>query len=47
LNADLQLVADANKKLEGQLKQIGKLESMLNIIGKERAGFMRRPGDGE
>jgi chromosome segregation ATPase len=47
LNADLQLVADANKKLEGQLKQIGKLESMLNIIGKERPGFMRRQGDGE
>jgi len=41
LNADLQLVAEANKKLEGQLKQIGKLENMLNTIAEERGIHLR------
>lgn len=36
LNNDLQLVADANKKLETQLKRIGELESMLNMMSGER-----------
>lgn len=36
LNNDLQLVADANKKLEGQMKRIGELESMLNMMAGER-----------
>ncbi|HMU46449.1 MAG TPA: hypothetical protein PKC72_08785 [Chitinophagaceae bacterium] len=36
LNADLQMVADANKKLESQMKQIGKIENMLNTIAEER-----------
>jgi DNA repair exonuclease SbcCD ATPase subunit len=36
LNNDLQLVADANKKLETQMKRIGELESMLNLIAGER-----------
>jgi chromosome segregation ATPase len=36
LNNDMQLVADANKKLEGQLKRIGELESMLNVLAEER-----------
>ena len=35
LNSDLQVVADANKKLEHQLKRIGELESMLNVISEE------------
>ncbi|TMI77631.1 MAG: hypothetical protein E6H10_18625 [Bacteroidetes bacterium] len=35
LNNDLQVVADANKKLEHQLKRIGELESMLNVISEE------------
>ncbi|MEO8406132.1 MAG: hypothetical protein ABI480_16105, partial [Chitinophagaceae bacterium] len=30
LNNDLQVVSDANKKLESQLRRIGELESMLN-----------------
>ena len=30
------IVADANKKLEGQLKRIGELESMLNMVAEER-----------
>ncbi len=36
LNNDMQGVADANKKLEGQLKRIGELESMLNVVAEER-----------
>ena len=31
LNNDLHVVADANKKLEGQLKRMGELESMINV----------------
>ncbi len=36
LNNDMQVVADANKRLEGQLKRIGELESMLNVLAEER-----------
>lgn len=36
LNNDLQAVTDANKKLEGQMKRIGELESMLNMVAEER-----------
>lgn len=36
LNSDLQSVSDANKKLEGQLKRIGELESMLNLSSEQR-----------
>jgi DNA repair exonuclease SbcCD ATPase subunit len=36
LNNDMQAVADAQKKLENQLKRIGELESMLNIVADER-----------
>ena len=36
LNRDMQVVADAQKKLEGQLKRIGELENMLNIVSDER-----------
>lgn len=36
LNNDMQAVSDANKKLEGQLKRIGELESMLNVVAEER-----------
>ena len=36
LNNDLHVVADANKKLQGQLKRIGELESMLNVVSEER-----------
>ena len=45
LNTDLQIVADANKKLEGQLKRIGELESMLNIVAEEKAEITRRQGE--
>lgn len=36
LNNDMQVMVDANKKLESQLKRIGELESMLNVIAEER-----------
>lgn len=42
LNADLQAVSDANKKLEGQIKRIGELESMLNVVAEERDKLARR-----
>ena len=42
LNIDLQAVSDANKKLEGQIKRIGELESMLNMLAEERDQLMRR-----
>ncbi len=36
LNSDLQVVSDTNKKLESQLRRVGELESMLNIVAEER-----------
>ncbi len=36
INNDLQQVANANKKLEGQLRRIGELESMLHMVSEER-----------
>ena len=42
LNKDMQLVAETNKKLQSQLKRIGELESMLNVMAEERAELMRR-----
>ncbi|HWR32289.1 MAG TPA: hypothetical protein VN451_02085 [Chitinophagaceae bacterium] len=42
LNNDMQTIADANKKLEGQMKRIGELESMLNVVSEERDELARR-----
>ena len=42
LNQDLQVVSEANKRLEGQLKRLGELESMLNIVSGERDDLARR-----
>lgn len=42
LNNDMQAVADANKKLESQLKRVGELESMLNVIAEERDELVRK-----
>ncbi|HUR66337.1 MAG TPA: hypothetical protein VMZ03_08280 [Chitinophagaceae bacterium] len=36
INNDMEEVNEANKKLEGQIKRIGELESMLNMMAKER-----------
>ena len=42
LNSDLQVMADANKKLEGQIKRIGELESKLNVVAEERDELIRK-----
>ena len=42
LNTDMQVMVDPNKKLESQLKRIGELESMLNVIAEERDQLMQR-----
>jgi chromosome segregation ATPase len=42
LNNDLQAVTDANKKLEGQLRRIGELESMLSIMAEEKNEMARK-----
>jgi chromosome segregation ATPase len=41
LNSDLQVVSDTNKKLEAQLRRVGELESMLNVVAEERDHLMR------
>lgn len=41
LNSDLQVVSDTNKKLESQLRRVGELESMLNVVSEERDQLMR------
>jgi chromosome segregation ATPase len=45
LTADLQMVSDANKKLEHQLRRIGELESMLNVVSEERDSLKRHSND--
>ncbi len=42
LNNDMQAVADANKKLESQLKRLGELESMLNVVSEEKNELSRK-----
>lgn len=42
LNNDMQAVTEANKKLEGQMKRIGELESMLNMVAEERDELARK-----
>jgi chromosome segregation ATPase len=42
LNSDLQIMADANKKLEHQLRRIGELESMLNVVSEENQILKRQ-----
>ena len=42
LNSDLQVVSDTNKKLEAQLRRVGELESMLNVVSEERDQLMRK-----
>lgn len=41
LNNDLQVVSDANKKLESQLRRVGELESKLNVVSEERDHLIR------
>ena len=42
LNKDFHMIAEANKKLEVQIKQIGELESMLNVVSEERDNISRK-----
>jgi chromosome segregation ATPase len=42
INRDMQVVSDTQKKLEGQLKRISELESMLNIVSEERDDLANR-----
>ena len=42
LNNDMQAVAEANKKLESQLKRVGELESRLNMVAEERDELARK-----
>jgi chromosome segregation ATPase len=42
LNNDLQMVSDSNKRLEGQIRRIGELESMLNMVSEERDQLIRK-----
>lgn len=42
IDSDMQTIAEVNKKLEGQMKKIGELESMLNIVAEERDILARR-----
>lgn len=42
LNSDMQTIAEVNKKLEGQIKRIGELESMLNLASEGREDLSGR-----
>lgn len=42
LNTDLQNVSDTNKKLQTELRRIGELESMLDMIAEERDYLLKK-----
>jgi chromosome segregation ATPase len=42
LNTDLQSISDTNKKLQTELRRIGELESMLNMMAEERDFLLRK-----
>lgn len=45
LNNDMQSIADTNKKLQTDLRRIGELESMLNMMAEERDFLLRKKLD--
>jgi len=45
LNNDMQSVSDTNKKLQTELRRIGELESMLNMMAEERDFLLRKKTD--
>lgn len=45
LNNDMQSIADTNKKLQTELRRIGELESMLNMMAEERDFLLRKKMD--
>ena len=42
MNADFQSIADAHQKLQTELRRIGELESMLNMMTEERDQLLRK-----
>jgi chromosome segregation ATPase len=42
LNADMQSISDANKKLQTEIRRIGELESMLTMMAEEREHLLKR-----
>jgi len=42
LNTDMQSMSDTNKKLQTELRRIGELESMLNMMAEERDFLLRK-----
>jgi len=45
LNADMQNISETNKKLQTELRRIGELESMLNMMAEERDQLLRKKSD--
>ena len=45
LNTDMQSMSDTNKKLQTELRRIGELESMLNMMAEERDFLLRKKMD--
>ena len=45
LNNDMQSISDSNKKLQTELRRIGELESMLNMMAEERDFLLRKKAD--
>jgi hypothetical protein len=41
----MQNIADTNKKLQTDLRRIGELESMLNMMSEEREFLLRKKMD--
>ena len=44
LNNDMQSLSDTNKKLQTELRRIGELESMLNLMAEERDFLLKKKG---
>jgi len=42
LNTDMQGISDTNKKLQSEIRRIGELESMLNIMAEEREFLLKK-----
>ena len=38
----MQAISDANRRLEGEIKRIGELESKLNMVAEERDELARK-----
>lgn len=45
LNSDMQSLSDTNKKLQTEIRRIGELESMLNMMAEERDYLLKKKMD--